>query len=73
MPFYAVAADLSSMEKTVINRGPLWEAVRASSAIPGVLPPFFHRDGRMLVDGGCIDNMPFRTMHGLEIRDRTLW
>ncbi len=66
LPFYAVAADLSSMEKTVINRGPLWEAVRASSAIPGVLPPYFHRDGRMLVDGGCIDNMPFRTMHGLK-------
>ncbi|MBF9043332.1 cyclic nucleotide-binding domain-containing protein [Rhodobacterales bacterium HKCCE4037] len=65
-PFYAVAADLSSMEKTVIRRGPLWEAIRASSAIPGVLPPFFSRDGRMLVDGGCIDNMPFRTMHGLK-------
>ncbi len=66
MPFYAVAADLSNMEKTVIRRGPLWEAVRASSAIPGVLPPFFTAEGRMLVDGGCIDNMPFRTMHGLK-------
>lgn len=65
-PYYAVAADLSSMEKTVIRRGPLWEAIRASSAIPGVLPPFFSSDGRMLVDGGCIDNMPFRTMHGLK-------
>lgn len=66
LPYYAVAADLSAMDKTVINRGPLWEAIRASSAIPGVLPPFFARDGRMLVDGGCIDNMPFRTMHGLK-------
>lgn len=66
IPFYAVAADLSAMDMTVINRGPLWEAIRASSAIPGVLPPFFARDGRMLVDGGCIDNMPFRTMHGLK-------
>lgn len=66
MPYYAVAADLSAMDKTVITRGPLWEAIRASSAIPGVLPPFFARDGRMLVDGGCIDNMPFRTMHGMK-------
>lgn len=66
LPFYAVAADLSHMEMTVIRRGPLWEAVRASSAIPGVLPPFFAAGGRMLVDGGCIDNMPFRTMHGLK-------
>ncbi len=66
LPYYAVAADLSNMEKTVIRRGPLWEAIRASSAIPGVLPPFFTSQGRMLVDGGCIDNMPLRTMHGLK-------
>jgi NTE family protein len=44
----------------------LWEAVRASSAIPGILPPFFTSRGRMLVDGGCIDNMPFRSMHRLK-------
>ena len=63
LPFYAVAADLSSMTLTELRTGPLWEAVRASSAIPGILPPFFTSEGKMLVDGGCIDNMPFRTMH----------
>lgn len=66
LPYYAVAADLSSMRKCVIRRGPLWEAVRASSAIPGVLPAFYRVGGGMLVDGGCIDNMPFRDMHGLK-------
>jgi NTE family protein len=66
LPFYAVAADLSSMSLTELRTGPLWEAVRASSAIPGILPPFFTSEGRMLVDGGCIDNMPFRTMHRLK-------
>jgi predicted acylesterase/phospholipase RssA len=66
LPFYAVAADLSSMALTEIRTGPLWEAVRASSAIPGILPPFFTSEGRMLVDGGCIDNMPFRSMHRLK-------
>jgi len=66
LPFYAVAADLSTMEKRVLRRGPLWEAVRASSAIPGILPAFFTSGGGMLVDGGCIDNMPFRDMHGLK-------
>jgi NTE family protein len=66
LPFYAVAADLSSMSLTEIRTGPLWEAVRASSAIPGILPPFFTSAGKMLVDGGCIDNMPFRTMHRLK-------
>jgi NTE family protein len=66
LPYYAVVADLSTMDKRVVRRGPLWEAVRASSAIPGVLPAFFTSDGSMLVDGGCIDNMPFRDMHGLK-------
>jgi NTE family protein len=66
LPFYAVAADLSSMALTELRTGPLWEAVRASSAIPGILPPFFTSEGRMLVDGGCIDNMPFRSMHRLK-------
>lgn len=66
MPYYAICADLSEMEKVELRRGPLWEAVRASSAIPGVLPAFFTSRGEMLVDGGCIDNMPFRTMHALK-------
>jgi NTE family protein len=66
LPFFAVSADLSTMRKRVIRRGPLWEAVRASAAIPGVLPAFYTSDGSMLVDGGCIDNMPFRDMHGLK-------
>jgi len=66
LPYYAVAADLSTMEKCLIRRGPLWEAVRGSSAIPGILPAFFTSAGAMLVDGGCVDNMPFRDMHGLK-------
>jgi len=66
LPYFAVAADLSNMKKVLIRRGPLWEAVRASSAIPGVLPPLYTADGQMLVDGGCVDNMPFRDMHGLK-------
>ncbi len=66
LPFYAVAADLSEMTLSEIRSGPLWEAVRASSAIPGILPPFFTSSGKMLVDGGCIDNMPFRSMHRLK-------
>lgn len=66
LPYYAVAADLSSNEMVEIRRGPLWEAVRASSAIPGILPAFYTPEGQMLVDGGCIDNMPFRTIHRLK-------
>src|SRR6202000_1088389 len=43
-----------------------WHAVRASSAIPGLLPPFYTRDGAMLVDGCLIDNVPLAPMPQLK-------
>lgn len=61
-PYFAIAADLSVSEPRVMQSGPLWEAIRASSAIPGVLPPFFSEDGHMLVDGGTVDNVPIEPM-----------
>jgi NTE family protein len=66
LPYFAIAANLSDMSKHVMRRGPLWHAVRASTAIPGILPAFYTSEGQMLVDGGCIDNLPFRDMHGLK-------
>jgi NTE family protein len=65
-PYFAVTTDLSTFTTRVERSGPLWEAVRASSAIPGVLPPFFDRDGHMLVDGGVVDNAPLATMKSLK-------
>ncbi len=66
MPYFAVATDLSDNSARVIRRGPLWQAVRASSAIPGVLPPFYTEDGAMLVDGGSMTNLPVAQMHRLK-------
>jgi len=57
LPFYAASSDLTEGALRVHERGSLWTALRASAAIPGVLPPVFE-DGRVLVDGGVIDNMP---------------
>jgi predicted acylesterase/phospholipase RssA len=41
------------------------EGVRASGSIPAVLPPMFTEDGRMLVDGGIVDNIPLAPMKTL--------
>jgi len=57
MPFAAVAADLNRGTRVVLDKGSVARAVRASSAIPGVFPPVDHQ-GKMLVDGGVIDNIP---------------
>jgi predicted acylesterase/phospholipase RssA len=37
----------------VHRRGSVWHAVRASASIPGVFPPFFTPDGKMLVDSSA--------------------
>jgi predicted acylesterase/phospholipase RssA len=56
-PYFAVAADLVAAEEVVLSRGPLWLAVRASGSIPVLLTPV-KADGRFLVDGGVINNVP---------------
>ncbi|HSD21241.1 MAG TPA: patatin-like phospholipase family protein [Anaeromyxobacter sp.] len=57
IPFAAVAADLNWGERVVLDKGSVARAVRASSAIPGVFEPVEHQ-GKLLVDGGVVDNIP---------------
>jgi NTE family protein len=66
LPFFAVATNLSRNAVHCIRRGPLWQAIRASAAIPAMLPPVFTADGEMLVDGCVVENTPIRTMLGLK-------
>lgn len=61
LPFFCVSSDLTEGALHVHERGKLWIALRASSAIPGMVPPVFH-DRRVLVDGGVIDNLPVSEM-----------
>ncbi len=57
MPFAAVATDLNRGTRVILDHGSVAKAVRASSAIPGVFNPVEHQ-GRLLVDGGVVDNIP---------------
>jgi len=57
IPFAAIATDLNWGERIVLDKGSIATAVHASSAIPGVFEPVM-RDGKLLVDGGVVDNIP---------------
>jgi NTE family protein len=57
IPFSAIGCDIVTGERIVLNKGPVAPAVRASSAIPGIFSPV-EIDGRLLVDGGTVDNFP---------------
>ena len=56
-PFRAVAVDLVSARQVVLDSGSLASAMRATMSLPGIFPPV-ERDGRVLVDGGVMNNVP---------------
>ena len=55
--FAAVATDVRTRQAVVIDSGPLNIALRATIAVPGLLPPV-RRGGQVLMDGGMVDNVP---------------
>ena len=57
IPYAAVAVDLNKMEEVVFRSGSLYEAIRASVAIPTVLTPV-EKGEALLVDGGVMNNIP---------------
>jgi len=56
-PFAAVATDLRTGREVWLQDGPLWDAVRASIAIPGMITPVLMRE-RWLVDGALVNPVP---------------
>ena len=56
-PFRTVAVDLLSAEPVVMRSGSLADALRATMSLPLAFPPV-DVDGRLLVDGGAMNNVP---------------
>jgi len=55
--FTAVATAIDEQREVWINKGPLFQAIRASTAVPGVFSPV-QVNGQTLVDGGLINPIP---------------
>ena len=64
VPLHVVAVDVVSGEEVRLSEGPAVDAVMASAAIPGVLPPVRWGD-RALMDGGVANNTPIS--HAVEL------
>jgi NTE family protein len=60
-PFFCVTTNYSQAREQVLRRGPLAKVLRASTAIPGALPPVLH-EGELLCDGGSFNNFPVDVM-----------
>ncbi|MFO1426098.1 MAG: patatin-like phospholipase family protein [Steroidobacteraceae bacterium] len=61
LPFYCVSTNLTTGHAAVHRQGELWRWLRASVAIPGVLPPVMH-GGEVFVDGATVNNLPVDIM-----------
>ncbi len=66
-PFKAIAADISTGERVVLDRGDAATAVMASACVPGIFQPV-ERDGRLLVDGGLVENLPTSVLRPMGAR-----
>ncbi len=65
LPFFCVSSNLTTGNTMVHRSGDLPKALRASIAIPGLLPPVLCDEG-VLVDGGMMNNLPADVAAGLE-------
>ncbi|PID43824.1 MAG: hypothetical protein CSB48_03290 [Proteobacteria bacterium] len=57
LPYFCVSSDMSLAEERHHESGVLWQAIRASISIPGVIAPVIE-GGHFLVDGGLLNNLP---------------
>lgn len=57
IPFAAVATDMVSGGEVVFHSGSLFDAIRASVSLPGLISPHFYQ-GRWLLDGGLVNPIP---------------
>jgi NTE family protein len=61
LPFFCVSSNLASNNESIHTTGILWEKTRASSSIPGLIPPMLI-DGELHFDGGLLNNLPVDIM-----------
>ncbi|HEU5103776.1 MAG TPA: cyclic nucleotide-binding and patatin-like phospholipase domain-containing protein [Roseiflexaceae bacterium] len=60
--FFCISSNLTRAEPVIHEHGPLWSAVRASTAIPVIFAPLLAANGDVLIDGGILNNFPIDVM-----------
>ena len=61
LDYFCVSADLVTADVVVHRQGLVADAVVASMSMPGIAPPIANK-GRLLIDGGVLDNLPVDVM-----------
>ena len=66
IPFRCVATDIGNVRPVVFDSGDLELAIRSSMAVPGAFAPVRH-EGKLLVDGGIVDNLPIDVVRAMGV------
>ena len=66
IPLKVTAVDVQRGSLVVLGSGPLVPALRATSALPGILSPVRHLD-RILIDGGLLNNLPVNVVRTMSL------
>lgn len=64
LPFFCLSSNLANYTECVHRHGLIWEKTRASSSIPGLIPPMVI-NGELHLDGGLLNNLPVDVMRQL--------
>ena len=64
LPFFCVSSNLTTARSVAHKNGDLVQALRASIALPGILPPIITSDG-VFADGAVLNNLPVDAMRGV--------
>lgn len=65
VPLAIIATDIARGEKVVLREGNLARAIMASTCVPGIFTPI-EIDGRLLVDGFLVENVPISPLQGMD-------
>lgn len=58
IPYRSVGTDIESGDRVIFSEGSFYDSIRGSISIPLVFNPVTLADGRNIVDGGLVDNIP---------------
>ena len=63
-PFLCIGTNIETGEEVLLNKGNLVQAMMASAAFPSLFSPI-EIDGKLLVDGGVVNNYPIKEVRNL--------
>lgn len=66
IPLCIIATDITTGEKVILDKGNVAEAIMASTCVPGIFVPI-EIGGRILVDGGIVENIPLSCLKGCQV------